>query len=190
MPWLSAFLSLALYTLTVLYCSDTETLSRIQPVGASPSHSILTLRVLSELASLSLAATIAMVFDELQCVLVFQRGSVDTSHGISLASYLGLDPGTGVMGLLGMVFGRRVPNLTARVWSSIRLGAIIMIPILNILIMGESISSMFLVFPTFSLVRKRTDLHDPGPCTANTSCNFRGPPQRLEGVPQERTRQC
>jgi hypothetical protein len=155
-PWSSAFTSSALYILTVLYASQSTILSRVRSVGGSPSHTILVLRVLSELASLSLATTIAAVFEGLQCMLV-SRGKQTSGQtdgaGFELSNYLGLDSGTGILGLLGMALGRRVSKITTRSWSIIRLVAIVMIPLLNILIMGKSL--LLLQFGDFRSQLKR-----------------------------------
>ena len=141
-PWLSGLTALTFYLLTVLYASQSTLLSQIRFVGSSPSYTILVLRVLSEIASLLLATTIAAVFQRLQSMLVSR-----SSHGgMRLTDYLGLEAGTGVLGLLSMALGTGVSKMTTRVWGTIRLVSIIIVPLLNILIMGKSLLNyLFLI---------------------------------------------
>jgi hypothetical protein len=135
LSWSSAFASSCLYILTVLYASWPTMWSQYQSIGGSSSNKILVLRVVSELASLSLATTIAAAFERVQCMLLSRRRLLKRD-GVSLSNYLGLDSGTGVLGLLAIAFGRRIPAITTRSWGFLRLSAILLIPLLNVLIMG------------------------------------------------------
>ena len=111
---------------------------------------LLVLRVFSEMASILLAATLAAVFERLQCTLA----SRSSDGGITLTDYLALEVGTSVSGLLGMVLGKGISKITTRTWSAVRLVSVAMIPLLNILIMGESSLLIYSVFYLLSLANR------------------------------------
>ena len=131
--WLSALSALTLLVLTCIYASHSDLLPGYKSVGRSPSYVLLVLRVLSEVAGLLLATTIAGTFEEIQWMLIGRQGH---GHGLSFTDYLGLDPGTGVLGLFNLFFGTRIRKLSSRAWGAIRLVAMIVVPLLNIVIMS------------------------------------------------------
>lgn len=131
--WLSALLALALLILTSVYAGNSSLLAGHPSIGRSPSNVLLVLRVLSELAGVMLATTIAGTLEMLQWMLISrQRGK----KGMSFTDYLVMNAGTGVPGLLRLAFGRDVPKLSSRFWSMTRLTGIAMVPLLNVVIMS------------------------------------------------------
>ncbi|KAF2727751.1 hypothetical protein EJ04DRAFT_581808 [Polyplosphaeria fusca] len=132
--WLSACLALALVILTSVYASRSDLLDGRRIIGRSPSDVLLVLRVLSELAGLLLAATIAGTFEEIQWMLVKRNGD---HPGMAFTDYLGLQPGTGVCGLFRLAFGGRIPKLSSRIWSAVKLISMVVVPLLNVVIMSD-----------------------------------------------------
>ena len=100
-------------------------------MGRSPENTLLLPGVLSELAGLLLTATIAETCEGIQWTLLCIDGK---RRGILLTEYLGLDHGTKILGMFRLTFGIRVPNVSTCVWSAIRLMAMIVIPLLNVVI--------------------------------------------------------
>jgi hypothetical protein len=70
----------------------------------------LVLRVLSEVAGLLLATTIAGTFEEIQWMLIGRNAH---GPGLSFTDYLGLDPGTGVLGLFNLFLGTRIRKFSS-----------------------------------------------------------------------------
>ena len=131
--WLSAFLALTLLILTGIYAGDSSLLAGYRRLGQSPSNVLLVLRVLSELGGLLLAATIAGTFEEVQWMMISRKGQ---KTGMSFTDYLGLQPGTGVAGLLRLAFGLKIPQMSSRMWSVVRLFGIAIVPLLNVVVMS------------------------------------------------------
>ncbi|KAK7180879.1 hypothetical protein DPSP01_014430 [Paraphaeosphaeria sporulosa] len=132
--WLSAFLALALLILTSVYAGNSSLLAGHRSFGRSPSNVLLVLRVLSELAGVMLATTIAGTLEVLQWMLISREGG---KKGMSFTDYLVMNAGTGVPGLLRLAFGRGIPKLSSRFWSMARLIGIAMVPLLNVVIMSD-----------------------------------------------------
>jgi hypothetical protein len=128
-----ALSALGLHILTTLYAFRPEFITRYHVIGRSPSRGLFILRVLSELAALMAAATIATAFEKVRWMNMGHNGN---KRGVPLADYIALEPGTGVSGLLQMAIGLRKSGFTSRTWSAIRLIATVIIPLLSVLIMS------------------------------------------------------
>lgn len=129
--WLSAILSLLLLILTIAYASRWIGVSRYQSLGSSRSHTILILRILSELTTTALGLTLAFTIERVQWRLIIRE------CGQPFLSFLGLSPGTGIFGLLRLS-GRRGPFMASWRWLSIsRLALLAVLPILNVVIFGK-----------------------------------------------------
>ena len=132
LSWTCAGLALVSLVLTALYASQTLVASRIHFLYSSSSHTIFVLSVLSSVTGVFLAATIASTYERLQWLLIVRRG------GVRYSQFLGLHAGTGVPGLLALVFGGGHPFLSSiRLWSAIRLLSLALVPVVGILIMSE-----------------------------------------------------
>lgn len=137
--WLSAVCALALVILTSIYAGNSSLLAGHQSIGRSPSNVLLVLRVLSEMAGVMLATTIAGTVEVVQWALISRQGG---KKGMSFTDYLILHAGTGVPGLFRLAFGRGVPKISSRFWSIARLVGIAMVPLLNVVIMSEYVSEL------------------------------------------------
>ena len=135
--WLSAICALALLILTSIYAGNSSLLAGHRSIGRSPSNVLLVLRVLSELAGVMLATTIAGTIEVVQWTLISRHGG---KKGTSFTDYLVMHAGTGVPGLLRLAFGHGVPKVSSRFWSIARLAGIAMVPLLNVVIMSKYLS--------------------------------------------------
>jgi len=129
--WILSILTLIFFVLTILYGLNSSAVSRISAFGGSPSRPTIVLRALSEMVSLLMVATISGVLQRLQHLCVVHR------IGNWLIGYLTLDPGVGVFGLLGTLFGPGTGWLPARFWNLGRMWFILMIPALSVLVMSK-----------------------------------------------------
>ncbi|KAK1624096.1 hypothetical protein BDP81DRAFT_484641 [Colletotrichum phormii] len=133
--WLVGVLML---TLTALYSTGSaKALMRQNFFVASPSNSILILRVMTELCALVLAALVVVVMEDLQWALASRPG------GVSLLHFVGLDAGTGVWGLLRLL---ATAEWRQKYSSLFRLLVICSIPLPGIILMG-AISIELVTFP-------------------------------------------
>ncbi|KAF1967526.1 hypothetical protein BU23DRAFT_559316 [Bimuria novae-zelandiae CBS 107.79] len=132
--WLSALCALTLLILTSIYAGNSSLLAGHRSIGRSPGNVLLVLRVLSELAGVMMATTIAGTLEVLQWTLISRQ---EGRKGMSFTDYLVMHAGTGVSGLIQLAFGRGVPKLSSRFWSMTRLIGIAMVPLLNVVIMSN-----------------------------------------------------
>ncbi|KAK1455718.1 hypothetical protein CMEL01_04478 [Colletotrichum melonis] len=133
--WLVGVLML---TLTAVYSTGSaKALMRQNFFVASPSNSILILRVMTELCALVLAALVVVVVEDLQWALASRPG------GVSLLHFVGLDAGTGVWGLLRLL---ATAEWRQKYSSLFRLLVICSIPLPGIILMG-AISIELVTFP-------------------------------------------
>jgi hypothetical protein len=129
--WLSVILSLFLLILTIAYASRWIGVSQYRSLGSSRSHTILILRILSELTTTALGLTLAFTIERVQWRLIIRE------RGQPFLSFLGLSPGTGVFGLVRLL-GRRGPIMASwRWWSISRLALMAVLPVLNVVIFGK-----------------------------------------------------
>lgn len=134
--WLSPCFAVILLILTSIYACHPHLLAGYRIVGQSPSDLLLLLSVLSQLTGLLLAATISSTFEEVQWMFLSRN---EPYRGILFTDYLSLQPGTAIMGLLRLALGFRVA-LSSRVWSMLRLTAMILVPLSNVVIMSKYIA--------------------------------------------------
>lgn len=130
-----AVLSLLFLVLTVAYASRWIGVSQYRSIGSSRTYTILILRVLSELTTITLGLTVAFTIERLQWHNIVRQ------KGQPYLSYLGLSPGTGFLGLAKLSFGRGPLTAAWRWWGAYRLALLAVLPVLNIVIFGESYKS-------------------------------------------------
>ena len=145
LAWITAIITTGLLITTSLYASDVRVATSLRLVYSSSSNTIFVLSVLSSLTGLFLAATIAMTFEKVQWLLISR------DEGLRLSWFLSWQPGTGVMGLLTLMIGRGL-GLTSstRLWATVRMGAILLVPISGIVIMSESFEASPLSFVPYA----------------------------------------
>ncbi|ORY16003.1 hypothetical protein BCR34DRAFT_598035 [Clohesyomyces aquaticus] len=135
LAWISAILAVTFFTLTVSYATEKSRFTSVKFVHSSRSNSILVLRVLSEITSVFLGATIHSTFEVVQWVLISRP------DGIRLPQFLSLQSSTGPLGLLVLALGRGLPysqwSIKPRLMSLLRLLAEIAIPVIAVLIMSN-----------------------------------------------------
>jgi hypothetical protein len=129
LAWAGALLTVGFLILTSVYASDATAASHIRFLYSSSSNTIFVLSVLSSFTGLFLTATIAATFEKVQWLLISRPG------GLRLSKYLSLQPGTGLMGLLTLIFGRS--RVATRMWALVRLETLVLVPIVSILIMSK-----------------------------------------------------
>jgi hypothetical protein len=135
--WLPACLTLILLTLTALYAFRPG-LWKSEFINSSQSNAIFVLRALSEATGFLLAITISSAFEITQWLLTVG------ADGMALTDYLALQPGTGMLGLMGFAVGRTKGHGQTILWSILRLVTMLLLPGLGVLIMCKSESFSFL----------------------------------------------
>ncbi|KAF2478336.1 uncharacterized protein BDR25DRAFT_348589 [Lindgomyces ingoldianus] len=133
LAWISAILALSFFSMTVSYATEKSKFTSVKFVHSSRSNTILVLRVLSEITSVFLGATIYSTFEVVQWLLISRP------DGIRFPQFLALQSSTSQLGLICLVFGRGLPAnqwpMKPRVMSLIRLVAEVSIPVIAVLIM-------------------------------------------------------
>jgi hypothetical protein len=81
-----------------------------------------------------LAATVAAAFNTLQTILVARN---NPPRGLGFLDYLVLQEGSGFSSLVSIVAWRGKVGIATRLWSVVRLIAIALVPVLNIVVMSE-----------------------------------------------------
>ncbi|KAE9378400.1 hypothetical protein N431DRAFT_501051 [Stipitochalara longipes BDJ] len=127
------FLTLSLLALTCLQASGSIVTRNITLVNQSRGYPIFILRTFSELASVSLSATISATLERIKWAMICREGR----SRARFVDFLALQDGTTVLGLLSLAVGAAVPSFTTRVWSIIRLIVMILVPGIGILIMSQ-----------------------------------------------------
>lgn len=128
--WLSPCLTLILLTLTALYAFRPG-LWKSEFINSSQSNAIFVLRALSEATGFLLAITISSAFEMAQWLLTVR------ADGMAFTDYLVLQPGTGILGLMGSIVGRTKGQGQTTLWSILKLVTMILLPGLGILIMCQ-----------------------------------------------------
>lgn len=142
--WLLIFLTLALVVLTCLQARGSLLTNGIAMVNQSRGYSLFVLRALSELAGLSLSATISATLERTKWTLVSRTSQTSRTPFVD---FLALDEGTKTLALVSLV--AKGSTVTARLWSLTRLLFMVVIPATGILIM-----SMFLSITSIQLCKK------------------------------------
>ena len=118
------FLTLSLLVLTCLQASGSVLTRNIALVNQSRGYSIFILRTFSELASVSLSATISSTLERIKWAMICREGR----SRARFVDFLALQDGTSVLGLLSLAAGAAVPSFMTRVWSTIRLIVMLLVP--------------------------------------------------------------
>jgi len=126
--WTALLFTIGFMILTLVYASNATAASHIQFLYNSSSKTIFVLSILSSITGLFLTATIAATFERVQWLLISRP------NGLRLTRYLTLQPGTGLMGLLTLLFGRS--RAGTKMWAMVRMMAIVLVPISSIVIMS------------------------------------------------------
>jgi hypothetical protein len=132
--WLFIFLTFALVVLTCLQARGSLLTRGIPLINQSRGNSLFFLRAISELAGLSLSATISAMLERLKWTLVCRNNQPSRAR---LVDFLALDEGTKIMALLSLAGGATMPSAATRLWSIARLLLIAIVPITGILIMSS-----------------------------------------------------
>lgn len=133
------FLTLSLLVLTCLQASGSILTRNIALVNQSRGYSIFLLRALSELAGVSLSATISAALERIKWAMICREGR----SRARFVDFLALQDGTTLLGLLSLAAGAVVPFFMTRVWSIIKLIIMVLVPGIGILIMSMLYSPSF-----------------------------------------------
>jgi hypothetical protein len=126
------FLTLALLVLTCLQASGSILTRNFTLVNQSRGYSIFFLRAFSEIAGVSLSATIAATLESIKWAMICRNGR----SRARFVDFLALQQGTTILGLLSLAIGAAVPSIKTRLWSITRLLTMALIPGIGILIMS------------------------------------------------------
>jgi hypothetical protein len=141
--WTLIVLTLILMVITCLQARGSIVTRNFPVVNQSRSYSIFFLRVLSELTSLSLSATISATLERIKWVMICRKGR----SRAKFVEFLALQEGTTILGLLSLATGAAVPSVKPRLWSIVRLVFIVFIPGIGILIMSMLFLPLLLLRP-------------------------------------------
>ena len=142
--WLLILLTTCLVLFTALQASGSLLTREFALVSQSRSYSIFFLRTISELAGLSLAATLATTLERAKWATVAintwdaKNGPKGSRRPASMVQFLALDVGTTIAGLLQLLASPSVTSARARLWSFGHLAAMAVVPIAGILIMSSA----------------------------------------------------
>jgi hypothetical protein len=137
--WFLILLTVILILLTALQANGSVLTKNLPLVSNSRSYSIFFLRVISELAGLSLAATLSVTLEQVKWAAVTIGSGhepTESSRAKRLAEFLALDIGTTIPGLLRLLISPSISSLKARMWSLGRLITMIVVPVIGVLIMS------------------------------------------------------
>lgn len=133
--WLLILLALFFLTLTCLQARGSVLTNGIHFINQSGGYSLFVLRVISELAGMSLSAAISASLERIKWTLPSLTKSKSRSQ---FQDFLALDESTKVLALVSLVANGR--TLQTRLWSIARLLFILVIPITGIVIMSMYLS--------------------------------------------------
>lgn len=138
--WILIIITISLVILTCLQAQRSILTRNFQLVNQSRDYSIFLLRALSEIASLSLSATISAAMERIRWTLICRDGQ---SSRARFVDFLALQEDTTILGLLSLATGAAVLSVKTRLWSIARLIFMIAIPVTGILIMSMRVSQNF-----------------------------------------------
>jgi hypothetical protein len=141
--WILIVLTLSLLVLTCLQARGSILTRNFAPVNQSRAYSIFFLRAFSELAGLSLSATISATLERIKWVMICRNGQ----SRARFVDFLALQEGTTILGLLSLATEAAVPSVKTRLWSFARLIFMVFIPGIGILIMSMRFLSLLLLQP-------------------------------------------
>ncbi|KAK0610762.1 hypothetical protein B0T14DRAFT_570695 [Immersiella caudata] len=149
--WIFTLLTTILLLLTALQANGSVLTKDLPLVSHSRSYSIFFLRVISELAGLSLAATLAVTLEQAKWAIVAMAGGdelTEESRSKRLIEFLALDVGTTIPGLFQLLVSPSVSTFRARMWSLGRLITMVVVPVTGVLVMSK-----VEVYPVFVSVK-------------------------------------
>ena len=127
--WSGALVTVTLFCMTVVYAITADLGSGAAWLQSSQSRALL-LRVLSEATGVFLTLLISSSLERLQWMLVSRRG------GLSLPTLFSLEAGTGVIGMMQLMFSRGF-TIWTRLSSFTRLLLKFLVPVLAVVIMSK-----------------------------------------------------
>lgn len=133
--WVLIVLTLTLLVLTCLQARGSILTRYLTLVNQSRSYSIFFLRAFSEIAGVSLSATIYATLERLKWAMICRKGQ----SRARFVDFLALQESTTILGLLSLATGAAVPSVTTRIWSIVRLILMFFVPGIGILIMSMHI---------------------------------------------------
>jgi hypothetical protein len=143
------FLTLALLVLTCLQASGSILTRNFTLVNQSSGYSIFFLRAFSEIAGVSLSATIAATLESIKWAMICRNGR----SRARFVDFLALQQDTTILGLLSLATGAAVPSVKTRLWSITRLLTMVLVPGIGILIMSM-LSLLLLLGPILGNKKK------------------------------------
>ena len=126
------FLTLSLLVLTCLQASGSLLTRNFTLVNQSRGYSIFFLRTFSELAGVSLSATISATLERIKWAMICRNGQ----SRARFVDFLALQHSTTLLGLFSLALGTSVPSVKTRLWSIARLLIMVLVPGIGILIMS------------------------------------------------------
>jgi hypothetical protein len=129
--WTCLIFTIALFVLTILYACRPKFATKFRMIRSSSSRTIFVLRLLSQLTEFLLAVSLSTAFEKIQWHLTWPGG-----NGAPFATVCALIPGTGVWGLLQILFSNLGTHVSARCWSMVRLLSFALVFALGVLIMS------------------------------------------------------
>lgn len=128
--WLLLFTTVILFTLTILYATNSLSIQNVYIASSSRSSVIALLNILSQITGVLLAATMIVAVETTYWLLASRE------KGLALSSFLGMQSSASLFALLCLILGAGT-KLTSRIWSLIRLIANLLVPLLSIIILCE-----------------------------------------------------
>jgi hypothetical protein len=130
--WIWPFVAAVFLALTTVYASCPSATSRMGFLSKSSSNIIFVLSALSSLSGVLLGHVINFTFERVMWVLIC------SDNGLRLSSFLGLQASTGLLGLIALTIGKGHSCCSpTRIWSAVRLMAVLLIPAVGVLIMSN-----------------------------------------------------
>jgi len=131
--WATIILATIFYILTIIYAWRSDIFSRNELLGGSPAKALRVLNILSWFGNPLLGLAIAQALDLTRAMLTARD-----QKGLCLVDSLALQPGTGIDGLLEIIWRtRRVRNFKPGAWSIFRLVSMTLVPILGIVLFSK-----------------------------------------------------
>lgn len=135
LSWLTLIFAIILYILTIIYAWRSDLVSRNELFGGSPAKALQILNILSWFGNSLLGLAIAQAWDLTRAMLTARE-----PNGLCLLDSLALQPGTGIDGLLEIIWrARKVRKFKPGTWSVFRLLSMTIVPILGIVVLSKSV---------------------------------------------------
>lgn len=130
--WTCLLFTIVFFVVTILYACRPKFAAKFAMARSSSSRTIFALRLLSQVTEFLLAISLSTAFEKIQWHLIWPGG-----EGAPFATVSALVPGTGVWGLLQILFSKLGTHVSARCWSIVRLFSLAVVFALGVLIMSE-----------------------------------------------------